>query len=227
MGESAVSEPAEDLTRVELKIAAYLEKNPEFFERHPNLLEDLKINHKVYGSVSLVERQILNLRDRSASLQERLTEMLGNAQINSDLLTKCSDLAVNLIQAQSKQAVVNGLLEQLNQHFDIDDCQLWLCENTNSLEHVNYLDIDTIQKLTDQHFIQNDPVCGRVTESISQLFQTEEELKSYALIPLGDGAEIGLITLGSKNVELFTADMGTLFLRFIGDVCQACFTQAQ
>jgi len=65
----------------------------------------------------------------------------------------------------------------------------------------------------------------RVTESINQLFDSEETLESYALIPLGEGAEVGIIALGSHNVELFTADMGTLFLRFIGDVAEACLTE--
>lgn len=217
-----MSKTTQDVERVEGKIATYLSKNPEFFERHPHLLENLKINHKVYGSVSLIERQILNLRYRSDNLQQRLTEMLDNAQVNSELLIKCSDLAVNLIQADNKQQVVDALLEHLSQYFNIDDCQLWLCEQTENLERVNYSDLYTLCKLTDQQFVQNDPVCGRVTDSITQLFKTEERLESYALIPLGDGAEVGIITLGSKDVELFTADMGTLFLRFIGDVCEAC-----
>lgn len=213
---------AEDLLRVEGKIANYLEKNPEFFERHPQLLENLKINHKVYGSVSLVERQILNLRQRSETLQGRLNEMMDNAQVNSELLVKCSELAVNLIHAPTKQEVVDTLLKQIHDYFDIDDCQVWLCHNDDNLEHVNVSDIDTLRKLTDQQFIQDDPVCGRVTESISQLFNSEQNLESYALIPLGEGAEVGLIALGSHDVELFTADMGTLFLRFIGDVAEAC-----
>ncbi|WP_223669937.1 DUF484 family protein [Kangiella shandongensis] len=217
-----MSKTAEDLERVEGKIAAYLAKNPEFFERHPELLENLKIDHKIYGSVSLVERQILSLRNRSHDLQERLTEMLDNAQVNSDLLSKCSELAVTLIRAKTHQQVVDRLLQQLDHHFDIDDCQLWLCDNNEELDSVNYSDSDTLYKLTDLQFMHKDPVCGRMTESIAQLFKSDKELHSYAIIPLGGGAADGVIALGSTNVELFTADMGTLFLRFIGDVCEAC-----
>ncbi|AOE48841.1 DUF484 family protein [Kangiella sediminilitoris] len=220
-----MSKKAEELERMEGKIASYLAKNPEFFERHPELLENLKIDHKIYGSVSLVERQILNLRNRSHDLQERLTDMLDNAQVNSDLLMKCSQLAVGVIRAESRQQVADTVLEELRRHFDIDDCQLWLCDNDEDLQRVNYSDSDTLYKLTDQQFIHKDPVCGRITESISQLFKSDKKLQSYALIPLGDGAEDGLIALGSSNVELFTADMGTLFLRFIGDICEACLAK--
>jgi hypothetical protein len=217
-----MSKAAEDLVRVEGKIAAYLEKNPEFFERHPQLLEELKINHKVYGSVSLVERQILNLRQRTENLQTRLNEMIRNAQDNSELLVKCSDLAVKLVEADSKQQMINSMNESLRRSFDIDDCQLWLCDNDMDLDNVGVCDVDTLRKLADHQFIQDDPICGRMTESISQLFKTDKSLESYALIPLGEGAEVGVIALGSHDVELFTADMGTLFLRFIGDICHAC-----
>ncbi|MBV34997.1 MAG: hypothetical protein CMP47_06000 [Rickettsiales bacterium] len=220
-----MSRAAEDLVRVEGKIASYLEKNPEFFERHPQLLEELKINHKVYGSVSLVERQILNLRDRTETLQQRLNEMVINAQDNSELLVKCSEIAVRMVELETKQQIVDYLKEQLIKYFDISDCQVWLCNNPENLEGVNVSDVDTLRKLTDIQFIQNDPICGRVTESISQLFKVEDNLQSYALIPLGDGAEVGLIALGSEDVGLFTADMGTLFLRFIGDIFHACLVK--
>ena len=217
-----MSKAAEDLVRVEAKIASYLEKNPEFFERHPQLLEELKINHKVYGSVSLVERQILNLRQRTETLQGRLNEMVRNAQDNSELLMKCSDLAVKMIEVDTKQEVIDVMHEQLTDYFDIDDCQFWLCDNVSAIQNVGLMDLDTIRKLTDHQFIQDDPICGRVTESISQLFKTDESLESYAIIPLGEGAENGVIALGSTDVNVFTADMGTLFLRFIGDICHAC-----
>ena len=220
-----MSRAAEDLVRVEGKIASYLEKNPEFFERHPQLLEELKINHKVYGSVSLVERQLLSLRDRTESLQKRLNEMVVNAQDNSELLVKCSELAVRMVALEEKQQIVNYLKEQLAKHFEINDCQVWLCKNDWDLEGVNVSDVDTLRKLTDIQFIQDDPICGRMTESISQLFKVEDNLQSYALIPLGGGAEVGLIALGSEDVGLFTADMGTLFLRFIGDIFHACLVK--
>ena len=47
------------------------------------------------------------------------------------------------------------------------------------------------------------------------------------MIPLGENASIGVIALGSKDVDLFTADMGTLFLRLIGDVTEACLAKQE
>ncbi|NVK22013.1 MAG: DUF484 family protein [Kangiellaceae bacterium] len=206
---------------VEQKIAQYLKQHPDFFNRHPELLDEMKLTHEVYGSVSLVERQILKLRQRSDEMQKKLNLLVANAGNNSELLNKCTDLCVSLIGAQSQQQMVDTLLAKLTYHFAVDNCQLWLCDDNGTLSHVNYTDLDTIRQLTDQRFINHDPVCGRVTESIAQLFGGDNELQSYAMIPLGEGAENGVIVLGSKQVDLFTADMGTLFLSLIGDVTEA------
>lgn len=212
----------EDNQIIEHKIVEYLQQVPDFFDRHPKLLDSLKLNHKVYGSVSLVERQILNLREKNVQLQSQLNDLLDNAETNSKLLQKCADLFVVLINARSEQEFVDSLLQRLHHNFELDNCQLWLCNDSGTLSHVNYTDHQTLQQLTDQSFIKDEPVCGRVTESISQLLGGDESLNSYAMIPLDTGAKMGLLILGSKDVELFTADMGTLFLRLIGDATEAC-----
>lgn len=218
---------AEDRLKKEQEVAAYLEQHPEFFENHQEILEKLRLQHKVYGSVSLVERQILGLRNKAEKLQTQLNSLIDNAHNNGELLNKCAELFVAMIAAHSTQEMVDRLLEHLRDNFELDNVQLWLCDDAGTLHHVNYSDIEIIRQLTDQHFIQNDPVCGRVTESISQLFGGDHELESYSMIPLGENASIGVIALGSKDVDLFTADMGTLFLRLIGDVTEACLAKQE
>lgn len=216
-----MTKPLENNEIIEQKVVQYLLETPHFFERHQDLLEKLQLEHQVYGSVSLVERQILRLREKSEKLQQQLNELVTNAKDNNELLIKTSRLCVKLIEAQSEQQLVDILLQELRQNFSVDNSQLWLCNDSGTLSHVNYGDIETIQQLTGQHFIKEDPICGRVTESIAQLFGGDQELQSYAMIPLGESADLGAIVLGSKKVEFFTADMGTLFLRLIGDVAQA------
>lgn len=218
---------AEDRLKREQEIAVYLEQHPEFFENHQDLLDKLRLQHKVYGSVSLVERQILGLRSKAEKLQTQLNTLIDNAHSNGDLLSKCAELFVAMISAHSMQEMIDRLLEHLRDNFELDNVQLWLFDDAGTLHHVNYSDIEMVRQLTDQHFIQNDPVCGRVTESISQLFGGDHELESYSIIPLGENSRVGVIALGSKDVDLFTADMGTLFLRLIGDVTEACLDKQE
>ncbi|NVJ65213.1 MAG: DUF484 family protein [Gammaproteobacteria bacterium] len=207
---------------IEQKIVEYLEQNPDFFHQHDELLNKMRLNHNVYGSVSLVEKQILNLREREHKLKEQLGSLLKTANDNSDLLLKATELTVALIKARSDQELVDSLQHTMTEQFGLDACRIWLFDPNGTLNHVNYSDRYTIQQLSDQKFITNEPACGRVTDSSVQIFDGEKTIQSYALIPLGEGAEMGVIALGSKDANLFTADLGTLFLRLIGDVMHSC-----
>ncbi len=210
---------------IEQKIVEYLQQNPDFFDRHSELLLGMDLNHNVYGSVSLVEKQILNLRDREKNLKNQLSDLMKTATENSNLLYKATEMTVALIYARSKQELVDTLKDKMINDFALDACQIWLFDPNGTLNHVNYSDCLTVQQLSDQKFITQEPVCGRVTDSTVQLFDGEKSIQSYALIPLGDGAELGVIALGSRDANLFTADLGTLFLRLIGDVTQSCMVR--
>lgn len=212
---------------IEQKIVEYLEKNPDFFHYHDELLNSLRLNHNVYGSVSLVEKQILNLREKEQHLKEQLGILVKTANDNSDLLLKATEMTVTLIRTRSNQELVDAVQKRMLEDFGLDACKIWLFDPNGTLNHVNYSDLYTIQQLSDQKFITEEPVCGRVTDSSVQIFDGEKEIESYALIPLGEGAEMGVIALGSKDANLFTADLGTLFLRLIGDVMQSCMEKHQ
>lgn len=210
---------------IEQKILEYIQENPNFFEKYPDALDSVKIEHNVHGSVSLVERQILNLREREAKHKKQIAQMLETAGSNSNLLMKSTDLTVALINAHSEQELFDRLQLHFKKHFAFDDCKVWLFEPKGGLSGVKYSDLKMIQQLTDQLFISNEPVCGRVTDSIAQVFDGNKELESYAIIPIGESAQKAVIAIGSKDANLFTADLGTLFLRMIGDVVEACLAK--
>ena len=68
----------------EESIAAYLQRHPEFFERHQALLARLKLPHARGGStISLVERQIEVLREKQAQLEGKLAELVRVARANA------------------------------------------------------------------------------------------------------------------------------------------------
>ncbi len=59
----AAEQPEQALER---RIAAYLGKHPDFFERHLDVLEQLRIPHPCRPAVSLLERQLARLREQNA-----------------------------------------------------------------------------------------------------------------------------------------------------------------
>ena len=67
----------------EESIAEYLQRHPEFFERHQGVLARLKLPHARGGStISLVERQIEVLREKQAQLEGKLAELVRVARAN-------------------------------------------------------------------------------------------------------------------------------------------------
>jgi len=66
-------------------------------------------------------------------------------------------------------------------------------------------------------------VCGKATkEQKDFLFgDIADSIKSVAIIPLVAGANLGLIGLGSNDINRFNPSMGTDFLAQIGELISA------
>ena len=71
-----------------------------------------------------------------------------------------------------------------------------------------------------------EPICGRLNaEKIQVLFGGESEYtQSIALIPVGG---VGLIAIGSADSHRFYPGMGTLFLRWIGELYQVAMLRCR
>ena len=84
----------------EESIAAYLQHNPDFFERHHALLARLRLPHARGGStISLVERQIEVLRDKHAAVEAKLAEFVRVARANDVLADKLHQFTRRLLRA--------------------------------------------------------------------------------------------------------------------------------
>jgi uncharacterized protein YigA (DUF484 family) len=89
-------------------LAAYLAANPEFFERHAELLTTLQLlSPHGNRAVSLQERQMEMLRDKMRTLEHRLAAMMRNAVDNEALAGKL------LLWARDVMLAQHGAAEQL------------------------------------------------------------------------------------------------------------------
>src|SRR5690606_32821014 len=88
-------------------IADYLHANPDLFERNATLLTKLKLPHNRGAAVSLIERQVLALREKNQSLESRLRELIEVARGNDVLAVKIHRLACRLIRARTAGALLD------------------------------------------------------------------------------------------------------------------------
>src|SRR5246500_2507348 len=103
----------------EESIAAYLQRNPEFFERHLALLARLKLPHARGGStISLIERQIEVLREKQAALEGKLAELVSVARANDAISERLHRFTRRLLRAVPHGEALTSIEAGLREDFD-------------------------------------------------------------------------------------------------------------
>ena len=217
---AAAVETAEEET-----IAAYLQHNPDFFERHHAVLARLRLPHARGGStISLVERQIEVLREKHAAVEAKLAEFVRVARANDALADKLHGFTRKLLRAGSPEAVIATMESSLRVDFDAFHCVLVLIGPHPEITPQRFVRIvradDANLKSFETLFANGKPRCGQARDSQREfLFGADaNDIGSVALVPLGEKGRIGLLALGSTDRDRFHPGMSTEFLARMADL---------
>jgi uncharacterized protein YigA (DUF484 family) len=213
-------------------VCAFLTARPEFFERHPEVLDALRLPHRTGGAaVSLIERQMEQLRERNAGLERKLRELIAIARDNETLVEKLHGLGLQLLGTDSLAARLAILEAQLRESFAVDQSVLVLFGDRGREQALGlgrFLRIRAEDDPALQPFATlldtGSPRCGQIRDSQRDfLFGTDtNEIGSAALVPLLAGrTPIGLLGLGSRERDHFNPGKGTDVLRRIADTVAA------
>ena len=102
------------------QVAEFLRQNPGFFENHVDILMSLAIPHPHGGrAVSIGERQLLALREKSKILEDKLHELIQFGEENDAVGEKIHRLACRLVDAPSLDAALDTLYLDLLDHFAV------------------------------------------------------------------------------------------------------------
>lgn len=206
------------------QVSDYLSSHPGFFDQHPELLAELKLEHASGNAVSLIERQVQVLREQNQDLKKRLLELVDVARDNDRLSERLHRLTLDLIRAGSLVELLDSLEHNLRSEFQADAMVLHLPALDESRQRETgarpWLIDDALKALLPTPLVDNKPQCGRLTqEQATFLFGDQAAaIESCAVIPLGDHAEAGLLSIGSREVNRFNPCMGTLFLNHLGEL---------
>ncbi len=212
-------------TAEEETIAAYLQHNPDFFERHHAVLARLRLPHARGGStISLVERQIEVLREKHAAVEAKLAEFVRVARANDALADKLHGFTRKLLRAGSTEAVIATMESSLRMDFDAFHCVLVLIGPHPEITPQRFVRIvradDANLKSFETLFANGKPRCGQARDSQREfLFGADaNDIGSVALVPLGEKGSIGLLALGSTDRDRFHPGMSTEFLARMADL---------
>lgn len=224
------TQPKPDYVDEELSeqaVHAYLVANPDFFEHNAKLLSSLNLPHSSGGTVSLVERQVLVLRQKELKLERQLKDLIAVARANDVLAAKIHELTLQLMAARDLHTTVTVLEEAMRSGFGADQAVLIVFGEPNAFSDIKVGRFFRVIMKKDPSlnpfgtFLKGRAArCGQIRDSQREfLFHNDaEEIGSAALVPLGKGADIGFLAVGSVDTNRFHPGMSIDFLARLGDL---------
>ncbi len=200
-------------------VAQFLRSHPQFFDQHPELLETIFVPHPHGGrAIALSERQILGLREKVKLLEGKLGELVQFAEENDAISEKVHRLALALLGARDFASTVQGIYFHLREDFSVPHVALRVWGRSAPAGAPEGEPVD--DSLRDSVEAMGAPQCGPAAGSpfLPWFRDAEEHVRSLALVPLGQTRSFGLLAFGSEDPKRFYAEMGTLFLRRIGEL---------
>jgi uncharacterized protein len=209
----------------EQAVTQYLQLHPDLFDRHPQLLTRLRLQHPRNGTtVSLIERQVEVLREKHAALEQKLAEFVRVARSNDALADKIHRFTRRLLRTPSRAQALAQIEASLREDFDAYHTVLVLQvppggavtpTGDAASRFLRQVSSDNpIFKSFESLFSNARPRCGQVRDSQREfLFGAEAAaIGSVALIPLTAMAPPGLLALGSVDRDRFHPGMSVEFL---------------
>jgi len=205
------------------QVADFLQAHPDYFQEHPELLNQLRIRHQSGVAISLIEYQVRTLREQNAQLKLKLRELVSVARINDRLSERVMRLALTLMETNGMEDALSLIDERMRVDFNADEVVLHLFDNNRTLpsdlQHCSRGPRDgRVEKLFANLLRTYRPLCGRLkSEQLDYLFGARAvSIKSAVLIPLGRHSDLGMLAIGSTDPNRYHPGMGTVFLKQMG-----------
>lgn len=204
------------------EVAAYLKANPDFFSDRDALLADMTVPHESGKAVSLLERQVKILRDRSIESRHTLNALLENARYNDQLFGVTRNLILTLLEEDNLGQLARVTECNLATQPGIDACKLILVDTPAAASE--------LQKRFPSLFRSKRVLCQVLDKETSQLMFADmtPALRSAALCPVTHGNNLlAILAIGNQSQDYFNDELDTLFLDFIAEVLGSLVNRLQ
>jgi len=204
------------------EVAEFLKEHPEFFEHYAGLLAEIYIPHPQGGrAIPISERQILTLREKNRQLEGKLREVIQYGEENDAISEKVHRISLALLAASELLAVLNAVYLNLREDFAVPHVALRLWRGAGRA------DLPELRPVSEgsREFAAGlaSPYCtGHAMADTGAWFgDAGAHLRSYSYLPLRDGETFGLLALASEDPQRFYPEMGTLYLKRLGELVSA------
>ena len=208
------------------EVAAYLKEHPEFFEHHAELMAEIYIPHPHGGrAIPISERQILTLREKNRQIEGKLREVIQFGEENDAISEKVHRISVALLAASDIEGVLNAVHLNLREDFAVPHVALRVWRGGHHAALPEFKPVSDASREFAASLAH--PHCSsRAMVDTAGLFgEASAHLRSFAYLPLRDGESFGLLALASEDSQRFYPEMGTLYLKRLGDLIAAALAR--
>lgn len=208
------------------EVAGYLKDHPDFFEQYAELLAEIYVPHPHGGrAIPISERQILTLREKNRQIEGKLREVIQYGEENDAISEKVHRISLALLAATELRGVLNAVYLNLREDFAVPHVALRLWRGAIGADMPEFGPVSTASR----EFAASlaNPYCsGHATVDTAGLFgEASAHLRSFSYLPLRDGETFGLLALASEDPHRFYPEMGTLYLKRLGDLIGAAIAR--
>ncbi|MAR95799.1 MAG: hypothetical protein CMD46_05555 [Gammaproteobacteria bacterium] len=193
------------------EVELFLLDNLDFFESRESLVGELKFKHSSSKASSLLERQILKLREEHKNLIDLINSFVDNASINENLFNKSKDLTLQILESKSKKEIIKTVEKSFNNDFNVDKCLLEFYKNN---------EINEIEEAVGLSMHKGAIHCGSFSSEKANILFNNEKIESMVIAVIVLNKEIGLLKLGSLDRTKYLGDEDTTFIEYIRDVLE-------
>ena len=203
-------------------VVLYLRQHPEFFEEQIDFLSTVALPHPHGGrTVSISERQILTLREKGKQLEDKLRELLEFGEQNDAIGEKMHRLTLAMVAARDAESAIQALYFHLREDFSVPHTAIrlwpqWDHPPTPEFTEVSMASRDFAASLAN-------PYCSAkaMVDTADWFGETAPHLRSFAYVALKNDQTIGLLAMASEDAQRFYPEMGTLYLKRLGELAAA------
>ena len=201
----------DDLPLTDELVSAYLQDNPDFFSRNNEIITGLRLVDEQRGTVSLVERQQQQLRQKVHLLEDEITQLMTVASHNESLFMLYSDLYLRLIDCESANELLDCLSQATTELLSLSAFKLFLLDGDN-IEH-ECVSKNDCQGVMQNRLEKSDYYFGRLQQSEQQLIFSHNCTGSAVLVKLvHEDKPLGFLAISSDDAHHFDPRMDTLLL---------------
>ena len=197
-------------------VLAFLEHHPDFLQHHAERFGLKQPADRVV--VSLVDRQMLELKDRARQLEARLQQLVRHGEANDLIQARAHQLSLALVAATTLTGLVSSIKSSFERDFGLDRVamRLWQPEAQGLADlYCARADIALLARNLSA------PYCGPyVNDEMLSWFPPIPVLQSFCQVALRDtaGEANGILVLASDDTERVTFDMHTHYLAQMGEL---------